>query len=56
LADEEPVDMDAEPDAVGNDGDDDWPTLSPLELAVCLTDGQIPAVERHPDNLTAPAA
>ena len=55
LADDEPAALDDETDIAGRDADDEWPELSPLELAVCLADGQTRPPEQALEA-TPPAA
>lgn len=55
FADDEPAALDDETDIAGRDADDESPELSPLELAVCLADGQTRPPELALDA-TPPAA
>lgn len=55
LADDRPLDLDDETEVGRRDPDDEWPQLNPLELAVCLTDGQ-PRPPEHPLDTDSPAA
>jgi hypothetical protein len=54
LAEDRPLDLDDETAVGRRDPDDAWPQLNPLELAVCLADGQ-PRPPEHPLDTDSPA-